>query len=70
MLFFMSITLADLQKKINEEGVVSEYQNGENQFGTKKSPEVEIYNIMIKNYMTAIKQLTDLLSKQEFNPIE
>src|SRR5574343_290335 len=62
---FMTITLDDLQATMNEQGVVSEYQNGENQWGTKKSPEVEIYNTMIKNHMSAIKQLTDLLSKQE-----
>lgn len=58
---FMAVTLADLQTEINENGVVSEYQNGENQWGTKKSPEVEIYNTMIKNYTAIIKQLTDLL---------
>lgn len=58
---FMAITLQDLQKTMNEKGVVSEYQNGENQWGTKKSPEVEIYNSMIKNYSTVIKQLADLL---------
>ena len=61
---FMSITLEDLQLQIIINGVVSEYQNGENQFGTKKSPEVEIYNTMIKNHMTIMKQLTDLLPKQ------
>lgn len=60
---FMAVTLEDLQQTINREGTVSEYQNGENQWGTKKSPEVEIYNTMIKNHMTIIKQLTDLLPK-------
>lgn len=60
---FMSVTLEDLQKTINEEGAVSEYQNGENQWGTKKSPEVEIYNTMVKNQMAIIRQLTDLLPK-------
>ncbi|AFQ46273.1 hypothetical protein [Desulfosporosinus meridiei] len=57
---FMTITLEDLQETINREGTVSEYQNGENQHGTKKSPEVEIYNTMVKNHMSIIKQLTDL----------
>ncbi|MBC2722332.1 hypothetical protein [Desulfosporosinus sp.] len=57
---FMTITLEDLQETINREGTVSEYKNGENQFGTKKSPEVEIYNTMVKNHMSIIKQLTDL----------
>ena len=62
---FMSVTLTDLQETINREGVISEYKNGENQFGTKKSPEVEIYTSMIEKYMKAIKQLSDLLPKQE-----
>ena len=35
---FMSIELDDLQETIRQEGWTSEYQNGENQLGTKKSP--------------------------------
>jgi len=62
---FMSVTLQLLQEKINKNGTVSEYKNGENQFGTKKSPEVEIYNTMIKNYSAVMKQLTDLLPRDE-----
>ena len=63
---FMAVTLADLQETMNkEEGLVCTYQNGENQWGTKKSPEVEIYNTMIKNHASVIKQLTDLLPKSE-----
>ena len=58
---FMTVTLEDLRKTISENGVVSEYQNGENQFGTKKSPEVEVYNTMIKNFTTIIKTLCDML---------
>lgn len=61
---FMSVTLEDLQEAINQNGTVSEYQNGANQWGTKKSPEVEVYNSLIKNYMGVMKQLTDLLPKQ------
>ncbi|EHI98033.1 hypothetical protein CDLVIII_1334 [Clostridium sp. DL-VIII] len=61
---FMTITLEDLQEKIIQDGTVSEYKNGENQFGTKKSPEVEIYNTMIKNHMGIIKQLTDLMPEK------
>lgn len=61
---FMIVTLKDLQETIKINGVVSEYQNGENQWGTKKSPEIEIYNTMIKNHMSIIKQLTDLLPKE------
>jgi len=62
---FMAVTLQDLQEEINCKGVISEYQNGENQWGTKKSPEVEIYNTMIKNHASIIKQLADLLPNDE-----
>ncbi|SMO54717.1 hypothetical protein [Melghirimyces algeriensis] len=65
---FMTATLDDLQDQINRKGYITEYQNGENQWGTKKSPEVDIYNVMIKNHMAVIKQLCDLLpddSKKE-----
>lgn len=65
---FMAITLEDLQKEINKNGVVDEYKNGENQYGKKKSPQVEIYGAMIKNHMTAMKQLTDLLPRQNKTP--
>lgn len=58
---FMEIQLAGLQKEIAEKGPVSEHKNGENQWGTKKSPEVEIYNTMIKNYMAVVRQLLELL---------
>lgn len=58
---FMAVTLEDLQKEINENGAVSTYKNGENQYGTKKSPEVEIYNTMIKNHAAVLKQLSDML---------
>lgn len=65
---FMAITLADLQEHINKYGVVSEYQNGKNQWGTKKSPEVEIHIAMTKNHNATIKQLVDLLSKYNIKP--
>lgn len=64
---FMSITLDDLQDTMNEHGVISQYQNGENQWGTKKSPEVEIYNTMVKNHMAIMKQLVDLLPESDTN---
>lgn len=67
---FMSVTLEDLQETMNENGVVSEYQNGENQWGTKKSPEVEIYNTMVKNHAAIMKQLTDLLPKGPPKPVD
>lgn len=58
---FMEEQLTKLQGEIREKGVVSEYKNGENQYGTRKSPEVDVYNAMIKNYTSVIKQLGELL---------
>ena len=60
----MAASLCELREIINEKGYTEEYQNGANQKGIKKCSEVEIYNTMIKNYMSAIKQLTDLLPKE------
>lgn len=60
---FMSISIKELEGIINVKGYTEEYQNGANQRGIKKCSEVEIYNIMIKNHMNCIKQLTDLLPK-------
>lgn len=58
---FMSIELDDLQEKLEKEGWTSEYQNGQNQWGTKKSPEAETYIALSKNYAAIIKQLTELV---------
>ena len=52
---FMAASLKELEAAINEKGYT-----GENQRGTKKAPEVEIYNTMVKNYTAAIKALVDM----------
>lgn len=65
---FMAASLYELRQIINDKGYTEDYQNGENQKGTKKCSEVEIYIQLSKNYMSIIKQLTDLLPKQ--NPTE
>lgn len=61
---FMAVTLRELQEYLNQNGLTCEYQNGENQFGVKKTPEIDIYNTMIKNFISAMKSLTDLLPKK------
>ena len=58
---FMEEQLTALQAQIRKNGVKSEYQNGENQWGEKKSVEVDVYNAMIKNYAAVIRQLGDML---------
>ena len=62
---FMAASLYELRQIINAKGYTEAYQNGANQKGIKKSSEVEIYNTMIKNYSAIMKQLTDLLPKDD-----
>lgn len=61
---FMAASLYELRKIINEKGYTEEYFNGANQHGVKKCSEVEIYINLSKNYMSIMKQLTDLLPKE------
>ena len=67
-LAFMTIQMNLMKERINEEGVMIKYQNGENQWGYKKSPDVDTYNSFIKQSTTIVKQLTDLLPKDA--PVE
>ena len=62
---FMGASLYELRQIIDKKGYTEIYQNGANQKGVKKCSEVEIYNTMIKNYMATIKQLTDLIPKEQ-----
>ncbi len=67
---FMLVQMQFMQERINEEGVTIKYQNGENQWGYKKSPDVETYNSFIKQYTTIIKQLVDLLPPEVAKNVE
>lgn len=58
---FMDAELQKLQAILKEKGWVETYQNGNNQFGMKKSSESDVYNTLIKNYTSAMKQLDDML---------
>lgn len=60
---FMCETLRDLQKEIDENGVVEEYRNGANQYGYKTSSAVVAYNQMIKNYNQTCRQIIDIVGK-------
>jgi replicative DNA helicase len=56
---FLRVSLTELQMEIQEKGYVEEYQNGENQYGTKESCYVRAYNNLVKSYNTTMKQLMD-----------
>lgn len=59
----MAVTLQELQDRINLDGAVIDYING-NGFNTiNEHPAQKSYNTLINRYTTVIKQLTDLASK-------
>ncbi|MDC2866523.1 hypothetical protein [Bacillus sp. BP-3] len=64
---WLAVSLDNLTETMDKDGVVIEYKNGENQYGTKKSPEAELYTSWSKQYTTVMKQLSDLLPKGAIN---
>lgn len=62
---FMAVTMQDLREKIIRDGTTSTYQNGENQYGTKQSPDAQLYLQMSQKHTQAMKILMDCLPKAE-----
>ncbi len=62
---FMAVELEDLEIKLREEGWVEEYQNGQNQFGRKKSANADVYLSMSKNLTSIVKQLLDVVPAEQ-----
>lgn len=62
---FMTITMEDLREKIVRVGTTCVYKNGENQFGTKQSPDAQLYLQLSQKQTQAMKILLDCLPKTE-----
>lgn len=60
---FMTVTMQDLRETINRDGTTVEYKNGENQYGTKQSPDAQLYLQMSQKQTAAMKILVDCLPK-------
>lgn len=60
---FLTITMQDLRETIIREGTTVEYQNGENQWGKKQSPDSQTYLQMSQKLTAAMKILVDCLPK-------
>lgn len=66
---FMRITLEDFEKDLDQNGFVEMFQQGTNQDPyERKRPVADLYNTMNTSYQKIIKQLTDLLPKDEPKP--
>lgn len=62
---FMSVTMQELQEKIIRDGTSIKYQNGENQWGKKQSPDAQLYLQMSQKKTQAMKILIDCMPKTE-----
>lgn len=62
---FMTITMKDLRENIIREGTTVEYKNGENQYGTKQSPDAQLYLQMSQKLTAATKILLDCMPKTD-----
>ena len=58
---FITISLQDLETRLNESGWVEPYQNGENQSGLKKAAAADVHISLTKNLNAIIKQLLDMV---------
>ena len=61
---FMEDTLSKLQKKVQQDGVVTSMCQG-NYDIDRENPALRSYNTTIKNYTSVIKQLNDMLPSDD-----
>lgn len=62
-LAFITVQMEELQLMVERDGYIMEYQNGENQKGTKKSVASELYAVTTKNYSVLFGKLQNVLPK-------
>lgn len=62
---FMTVSLEDLEEALRTDGWVEDYQNGQNQFGRKKSANADVYLSMTKNLTAIVKQLLDIVPAEK-----
>ena len=60
---FLTVTMQDLRENIVRDGTTVPYKNGENQYGTKQSPDAQLYLQMSQKQTQAMKILIDCMPK-------
>lgn len=65
---FMRVTLNELEDDLNENGFTEMFSQGDQTPYERKRPVADLYNTMNANYQKIIKQMTDLLPKDEEKP--
>ncbi|MBO5032159.1 MAG: hypothetical protein J6D08_09785 [Lachnospiraceae bacterium] len=67
---FLAVTMQDLRESIVRDGTTVEYKNGENQYGTKQSPDAQLYLAMSQKQTQAMKILIDCMPKSTQVPMQ
>lgn len=62
---FMRVTLNELEEDLNENGFIEPFSQGDQTPYDRKRPAADLYNTMNANYQKIIKQMTDMLPKDE-----
>lgn len=62
---FMRVSLNELEDDLNEYGFTEQFSQGDQSPYERKRPTADLYNTLNANYQKIIKQLTDLLPKEE-----
>ena len=65
---FMKATLKELKASIDESGPIDEMQQGEYSI-LREHPALKAYNTMVQRYTTVIKELTNLLPKEQIKEL-
>ena len=66
---FMYATLMELQEIMNNEGPVELFEQGKQKL-LREHPASKVYNSMIKNYSSVIKQLLELMPAEDKKTVE
>lgn len=62
---FMKTTLLELNDEINTNGTLESYTSGQGEVLRRESASSKVYNTMIKNYNSTMKQLIDFIPEKE-----
>lgn len=62
---WMEAKLADARNAIGKSSVAIPYDNGGGQRGIRKNPAFDGYNALMSSYTKALKQLCEMLGRQE-----
>ena len=65
---YMKATLKELKASIDESGPIDEMQQGEYSI-LREHPALKAYNTMVQRYTTVIKELTNLLPKEQIKEL-